>query len=315
MDASPLNYRPSHSAVYYTPPRRIDIARTVVGFIAGTMAAMAGAFIYAKLQRQLHSPILRIGEMVGGALAVGIIASSVVAYGRVRLPLVAVSIGAVLGMIALYAMWVTWVHDVFNRPRLSIAYWSLISHPMYSIRIVRFVGTFGTWKYHGEVIRGPALWVIWILEATPMLLCGALFPLKAMPNDDPVCLWCGSTCRLVRPIARFAIEGRDELIAQVEGRRFAAIATYPPPPDDSAPQLSVRLMSCPRCGQTNVVTINNICWTRDRNGARKLDIRPLVNQLMITSAEAVDLKQVFKQMTELREATEPPPFAPLEPPS
>ena len=311
MDPSPLNYQPSHSAVYYTPPRRIDIFRTVIGFIIGVLAAVAGAFLYAKLQRQLHTSIPRIGEVIAGALAIGGIASGVVAYGRVRLPLIAVSIGTVLALIAIYAMWVTWVHDVFHRPRLSPTYWLLIAHPLYLLRLIRFTGAVGVWTYHGEVVRGPALWVIWFFEATPMLLCGALFPLKAMPNADPDCLSCGATCRLVRPIARFAIHCRDQLIAQVESRQFAPIATYPAPPDDSAPQLSVRLMSCPRCGQTSVVTMNSLSWTRDNNGIRKLDIRPVVNQLMITSAEAEELKQAIKQMTELREAAQPPPVARL----
>ncbi|HSZ58321.1 MAG TPA: hypothetical protein VK797_21835 [Tepidisphaeraceae bacterium] len=92
------------------------------------------------------------------------------------------------------------------------------------------------------------------------------------------------------------------MIGHVEGRQFAAIAAYPAPPDDSAPQLSLRLMSCSRCGQTNVVTLNNLSWTRDLNGVRKLDIRPLENQLLITSSETEELRQAFKQMTELREA-------------
>jgi hypothetical protein len=299
MSLNPLNYQPSRSAVYYTPPRRMDPQRAVVGFLVGALAGAVGGLAYALIQQQLHYMVLRIGEVVCGALAVGVIASSAVSYGRVRSPLLAAAMGAAVAMIALYTMWIVWLHGYFENASIQVTYAWLLRHPIAVFRLVRIVNVFGTWNYHGEPVSGPGLWIIWALEAMPILLSGVLFPLKAMPGDV-ACLSCGRECTLVRPIARSAIDCKDELLARVEGREFAPLAAFAPPPCETAEQLSVRLMSCPDCGQTNVLTVNHIGFTTDHSGSRKMNLRPLVNQLMLPPGEVAELRDAFKQMTEIR---------------
>ena len=300
MTVNPLNYRPSRSAAYYTPPRRIDSRRAAVSFIVGALAAAVGGVAYALIQRQLEHVLLRIGEAIAGALAIGAIASATVAYARVRVPLLASGIGALLALIALYAMWIAWVHACFPAG-LGLTYPWLVRHPISVSRLIRLLNQLGTWKYQDELVRGPALWIIWILEITPMLLCGVLFPLKAMPGDVP-CLTCGTECKLVRPIARFAIECRDELLSRAEARDFAHLANLPPPPFETAAQLSLRLMSCPRCGQTNLLTVNHLSYTTHKNGLQTLNVRPLIDQLMIPPTEAAGFRDAVKRMLEVREA-------------
>ena len=302
MNPNTLNYRPTHSAVYYTPPQRIYVGRTLVAFALSALAVIVVGYVYARIQPELHNLYLRLGETVAGAIVVGVVAMQPTAYGKVRLPVVAACMGAGLATIAVYAMWLTWVHGILRNAGGAVEYGELVTHPIRLYRVVRFINSFGTWSYHGDVFRGPALLILWVGEATAILLCGVLFPLKAIGSDDPTCLSCGAECKLVRPIARFAVDRRDELVAHVENRNFRAAATCPPPANEDDPQLSVRLMACPRCGQTNVVTMNNITWVPDRTAGRKLDIRPLVNQLMVTPAEAAELREAFKQMADQRAA-------------
>jgi hypothetical protein len=127
-----------------------------------------------------------------------------------------------------------------------------------------------------------------------------------MADEEPVCNSCGSKCKLVRPIARSLAEHQERLTASIVNRDFASIAFLAPPRNDTDPQLSLRLLSCPRCGQTHTVTVNHISWITSQSG-RKMVIRPLVNHLLVTSDEATQLKQIIKRIVDEQAATENSP--------
>src|SRR5258708_38317796 len=101
MFLSELNYRPSNSAIYYTPAQRIHLRRSVVGVALAILATTAGAFIYAKIQPTLMSTYTRAGLVVVAAVTVGLIGRRAVRYGKIRLPLVAAMIGGALSLVAM----------------------------------------------------------------------------------------------------------------------------------------------------------------------------------------------------------------------
>src|SRR5437867_618929 len=125
-----LSYRPSNSAVYYQPPKRLDIGRTLLGFVIAAALTAAGAFLYAYLLPQLKYITLRAGAAVSAAVAVGVISVMAVRFGKVRIPMVATFIGAILALLALYVMWLTWVHDVLNFAGARVTYTVLFTHPV-----------------------------------------------------------------------------------------------------------------------------------------------------------------------------------------
>ena len=302
--ADALNYQPSNSAVYYTPPRRIYLWRTIIAFAGAAGAAMLGAFFYARIQPELNNFYLRVGAVVAAAIAVGALGYAPVHFGKVRLPVVAAFLGAALAMLTLYVMWVTWVHDALNNWGLRVGYWPLVTHPVSLFRLIRFINSSGTWSYKGEAARGLGLFVFWLGEAGAILACGVFFPLKAIGTDDPTCRECGSACKLVRPIPHFAFDRQDEMIATVQNRQFQDVALHGPPQNDDEPHLSLRLLSCPRCAQTNILTLNRVSWTVDINHRPTVKITPLVNQLLVTPDESEELKKLFNEIVEQRAAGE-----------
>lgn len=299
---TPLNYQPRNSAVYYTPPSRIDLGRTVIGCLIAAVAIIVGSVLYAKIQPSLHGIYLRLGEVFVGALAVGLLAMIPVHYGKVRIPLLAAFIGAGLAMLAVYVMWLTWVHDYIQQG-LPIGYGMLLKHPLVFTHMIRLINQMGAWTLHGEVVRGFPLTIFWLGEFAAILACGVLLPLKAIRDDEAACTSCGVACKLVRPIARFADDRKAELVAAVQNHEFEALDFHEPPGGDSAPQLSLRLLSCPRCSQTNVLTVNHITWLATQRG-RTMNIRPLVNQMLVTEQEANQLKELFKHIMDGRTAAD-----------
>lgn len=319
--SNPLNYRASTSAMYYSPERRIQVGRTAIGFVGAAALAGVGGYIYARLQPQIENVYLRIGQLIAGAIAVGLIGILPVRYGRVRLPVVVAFMGAALAFIAVYVMWLTWVHEVMNKAGVLIPYGALLRRPMVLLRLIQYLNRAGTMKWDGVLVRGIPLLVLWLIEFAAMLAAGVLIPLKAIVTDDPICRQCGAVCRLVRPIARFAADRQADLVAAVEAHDFAAVARHDPPANDDEPQLSLRLVSCPQCGQTNVVTVNHIAWSMRTNASPpKLQIKPMINQLLVPPVEAQELRTIIKQIAEARqaaaeataEAEEPRPDGPAE---
>jgi hypothetical protein len=210
--------------------------------------------------------------------------------------------GAAIALIAVYAMWVTWVHHAFRFAGGPLGYWALARRPLVMFRLIHFFNVVGTWKWEGTRVNGIPLLIFWLGEFAAMLVAGVFMPLKAVGTDAPGCRGCGSVCKLVRPIARFAVDRKAELVAAVEAYDFAALLSHSPPRDDAEPQLSLRLLACPQCGQTNVATVNYIAWASDSQGNRKLKITPIVNQLLVPQTEAAELKGIIKQLAERPEA-------------
>jgi len=297
---NPLNYQPSTSAVYYTPKRRVHLVSVIGLYLVSMAGIVIGSIVYARLQPQIRNAYGRLIEVAIGAAAVGWLGALPSRHGRVRIPLLAAFIGASLALLALYVMWMTWLYGHLH-PRFGFL--ALIENPMFLVRTIRVINRIGVWKYHGTLIRGVPLAICWVGEFAAILACGVLIPLKKMSGEDPICTSCGNKCKLVRPIARFADDRQGELIGSIESRDFPSVILHAPPRSDTDPQLSLRLLSCPKCGRTNVLTVNHISWATTPRG-RTMDIRPLVNQLLVTEDEAGKLKESFKQIMEGRAAEE-----------
>jgi hypothetical protein len=297
----PLSYQPSRSAVYYTPPQRIDIPRTIIGLLIATVLIAIGSSIYAIVLPRLNNPLFRIGAVVAAALAVGAIALIPVRMGRVRIALVAACIGAALSMLALYVMWVVWLHRVLDQ-------WtgqphSFVLDPIKLQRMMRIVNGFGTFTWHNDPVNGPGLAILWIVEACMMLVAGVLFPTFKLFHSDPTCLDCGGRCVQAGKLPRFSAERQHQFLSALENRDYAALASHPAADHEDDPELTLQLLSCRDCGKTNVLTVNHIAWYVDRESGRgTVRTKELINQLLIPPDEADQLRAVCGQIREQRNA-------------
>src|SRR5437764_6577040 len=93
-----LNYQPSNSAVYYVPPKRVNWVRMAVGFVVAAALAALGAVLYVVVLPKVGSIYLRLGTVAAAAVATGLLGVIPVRMGRVRSPVVAAFMGAVLAI-------------------------------------------------------------------------------------------------------------------------------------------------------------------------------------------------------------------------
>jgi hypothetical protein len=97
----------------------------------------------------------------------------------------------------------------------------------------------------------------------------------------------------------------------VENHDFQSISTHSAPAHSDAPELSLRLLRCPRCGQTNVLTLSRIAWHLVKHRLQVKSV-PLVNQMLITQSEADEVVSVGKMVQAQREAGEADPVEEAE---
>ncbi|MGD0387425.1 MAG: hypothetical protein ABSC42_00600 [Tepidisphaeraceae bacterium] len=238
----------------------------------------------------------------------GVLALIPIRIGRVRGSGIASVVGTLLGLLALYVIWLTWVHEVLDTWGFRVSYHALIVHPTVTFHLIRTINDVGTWKFHGEVARGFGLLIFWIGEAGIILAGSVVFSILGLYSGDPTCSKCGSRCKRIPNLPRFAVDRQDEFLSAIENRDFSSLTTHTAAKHQDDPELSLRLVSCPGCRKMHVLTVNRIAWHVDSNRRPTVKTVALIDQLLITPDEAEELKAVCAKIREQREAkTSPPP--------
>jgi hypothetical protein len=306
---NPLNYRPAHSAVYYTGHKSFEPGRLSISVVSAALAIFFSSIIYAKIQPELDNVYLRGAACVCAGVILGILSLMPVRVGRVRQPAVASIIGTILGLLAIYVIWIVWVHDAVRNAGFPITYHLLFVHPVIDLRLIKDIDRFGTWTLHGQVENGISLLILWIIEAAIILACGVAFPILALYSGDPVCPDCRSQCKRVPNLPRFSVERQNEFLFAIENRNFQSLAIHTAAKHRDHPELSLRLMYCPNCGKLQVLTVNRIEWQLNSQRRRFVKTTPLIDELLITPAETEELKAICSQIREQRNSPQAPPQA------
>ena len=300
--SEPLNYRPSNSAVYYRPLEQFNRRGLLIGLPIGVVSAVIGSAAYALILPTLRDGVVHVIAACVAAGAVALIAWSVSRAAKLRSPTIAAFLGAAISLLSLYTMWVAWIPSTL---KYSGLYWQLVAHPFAFFKIIRVINRFGTWSYNGDQIRGFPLLIIWLIEAGMMLSAGVFAAIVATRDHEPICPVCRAKLASKIKIPKFAATRQDELVAAIEARTFEQLAAHEPPTHEHAPEVDIWVLSCPTCMETHVLSVKRLAWGRNKQGRLELKTTPLVNDLMITPVEAVELHNIAEVIRAQRRAIVP----------
>jgi hypothetical protein len=301
-----LQYRPSESAIYYKPPRRVDWGRLSWGFAIALVLTIGGSIAYGRVLPKIDDAFGRIGAVIAAALAVGVLGVIAVRVGRVRIPVLAASLGAVISIVALYVMWFTWTASILARAHWRHSPAAVLLNPVMFSRIIFLIGKSGTWMFKGDLVNGVPLYLLWMGEAGLIVAAGTLLPIAGLYSDEPVCAGCGRRCVRAPGFPRFSARNQAEFLSAIEGRNFDSLAGFAAPENADAPELSVKVMSCPDCGTTHVLTVSWVGWVAGKGQRPMVKVKPLINQQLITGDESASLSAVMERIRKQRNAPQPP---------
>ena len=284
----PLEYRPSFGATHYKPARTFDPARLALGVAAAGVGALAVGAAYGVIDFRVDSLHGKAFAISGAAVGTGLVTLAAIKVGRVRTRATATVLAALIGLVALYASWVAWPWAVLNRQGIAFNPLQLVASPTLHFDLVRAINAEGVWSYDRVPVRGVILLIVWIVEAVLIVLGAVVVAVTVSQDgvDRPYCERCRRWCVRQRGLPDLAAVDEERVAAEVEAKDFDALAARGPLLDDDEPHIWLKLFRCPKCGETNVLTVKRVALVVNEQGAYVARSTPLVEGLLLTAAEA-----------------------------
>lgn len=159
---------------------------TPAGAATGAVVAMIGGaivgFVYGVVLH--HMPVIYLSFLLtcGAAIGAGMAAQFGARSGSIRNEGVATLVGAVAGVVTLWASWVAWAWA-------STEWEWLLLDPLELLDFVHFLAQEGVWSIFGQTPTGAVLIGIWSIEAL-MVIGGGLLLGVAFVSNTPYCERC-----------------------------------------------------------------------------------------------------------------------------
>jgi hypothetical protein len=281
--------------MYYRHSGQFTVAGVVQGLLAGGLAAIVMAFLYAYAI--LYIPFIYINFFlaVGYGGILGAIVAFVLKARQVRSTPVTAAVALGVGFIALYASWAVWVYGILGRADLKRDLVAIATHPVDLWSLILQINDVGAWKLGGSTPTGIILWIVWGLEAA-IIIGAAIGSAIAMTSADPYCEACGTWCVSVPRVARLQACAPAELKPRIEGKDWAFLESLGAAPVDASNSLQVDLHRCKQCGQTSTLTIQTVTVTVDRKNRQSKKTRSVLDKLLVTPAECETIQQIGQRV-------------------
>ncbi len=265
----------SNPARYYRPSGAVPVVGTIMMQLFGAAAAFMLGGLYAAAD--LYSPsvwltgfaVFFFGAGVGFAVRVGAKIGKVRNHGFVLL------LGLVIGLLAVYVAWVIYIHLFFRRLNVpGIWAWS----PGQILVIMKTFAANGIWSMKSWTPTGWALYAFWIAEA----LCVVLLSVAVAASDEtPYCDYCGVWTKKQKDVASFALADPEHLKTELEEERYELLDKLHSQPAHPKNCLKASIHCCPRCEDSDFLTVSHSVVTVDGDGKESTNETALVKQLRV----------------------------------
>jgi hypothetical protein len=154
----------------------------------------------------------------------------------------------------------------------------------------------GTWELDDEVVRGQWLWIAWGAEALLLLILSVNYT-RHLFTDMPYCEACRSWCTPERGFMDTSNCKLEKLKERMEARDFAFLETLGPRRTNDNFWFRFDLHTCPECGATNTLTIDDITeeWDNSRNREDRTSHR-VVQNLLLSPEEVVEHRAIAARL-------------------
>jgi len=281
---------------YYHHTGRAPLFGTTLATITAWAAAVALAIAYAWVDLNVKvADLVSAFIVIAFAVAGGFAVYAVMRWAKVRNMPVIVIVAVSAALLLFYASWAVWEADLSRQASRPISAWRLSQRPGLMWRYALRINEVGTFTLNDRAVTGGELWAFWIGEA--FLLIGATIAIPiAMMRGQAFCENCGAWCKRNKDIARVQ-NFDDELVREhMEEKDFEYLVRLGPATINTPVHLRVELLSCPKCKQTHLLTVNriNIQYV---NGRRAENAKPVVDRLWLDAAQAEMVRGLPKMLS------------------
>jgi hypothetical protein len=225
-------------------------------------------------------------------VAIGASTTGVMHAFKVRSRAVIVSAALALGVFGWAFSWLPWLHAVFAQAEVDLALdpWTLA-------RAVSAIYENGTWsvgRWSTTPVSGVMLGIVWAAEAATIVGLSTFIGVS-ISADRVFCEECDSWCTVLSDCAVYDLGAADQLRAALLHEADLAVLESAPLPTAADRWLSLTLGFCPRCGATNVVAIDDVKQSVDRNGNVTRTPKRLIAYHCVSRGDMQALRRRFEQ--------------------
>jgi hypothetical protein len=221
--------------------------------------------------------------------------------------------GAAFGLLGLYAAWGADPLARFGIEKFGFRAF----HPSFMTHYMKVFYHQGFWtlghagQKGGDLVSGVFLGAIWLAEAGVIVGIATWIAWRGI-SSQPFCETCKRwtvTEANVQWLAPFS--GQAQSLEQVKAGELAALDDFDRAPANARAYLQLDLARCPKCRQSNFLSIYNCQRTVDKNGKPKVNKIAVVENLIIA---ADDVPAVRTAGRAAPDEDMPPADSPQSPP-
>jgi hypothetical protein len=279
---------------YYRPSGAVPFVGTLLMLLCGGAAAAVLSFVYGLLTA--YNPYVYVTFLAtvlfGLGMGAAVVAGAVV--GNVRNRAFVAVVAACVGLAGLYLSWAVYIPYVLRQMGWKGA--PFIFEPEYLFTIIQAFGETGVRKIHNWVPKGWILYSLWLTESA--LVLGASLTLALAPRK-PFCEFCRRWTSEDKPDRPLALADPDRLRIALENERYEVLDELREGESALENCLRVTLHTCPRCAESNYLTVSHVQLTTDRQGNVQTKSTDLVQRLRIPESLVEHLRRTLNEHGEL----------------
>lgn len=221
-------------SAYYRPSGKFTAGAFLLCLALGLVAAIILSPLYAWAIRSISFIYINFFICLGLGMGVGLAVSSGAQKAHLRSPSVAVIIGLLCGLVAVYLQWVFFlavlVMEVQPDAGIVELVMMLLVSPAEVFSEVMDISEYGLWSFKGDTIKGDMLLGVWVAEVV-VIVVGAISMARnasEKPYSETCKAWMTKedlTCPLDMPADAKA------LVSSIEQGSLAQLLALPFPED------------------------------------------------------------------------------------
>jgi len=259
--------------LYYKHSGRYGPVGVVNMLLLGGIAAVLVGAIYGALS--FINPFIYLSFLgtIGVGIATGWAVSLGGRLGKVRNMGVACVCGAIVGLMAIYVNWVSWLLAASEGE-------VLITDPVDLLRALNDITKDGAWSLVGWTPTGIMLWLFWIAEAVVILGVSA-FASSVLLGGRCFCERCGlwAPSRTLKPYV--FVEDVDDFGERLEKRDWSVLKAFAKGPEGANPHFEFELTACRSCNEFCVLGITLVTETVKSKKETTVERAEVVGNLLV----------------------------------
>jgi|GEM_PF-2364547 len=278
---------------YYQAPDNVGIGSLIILVPSGLITSLVLGIIYGIATGLC--PFIYINALItwGYGTVLGITMGKVAESMKFPSQVLGTLLTVGIGIVGAYTAWIGWIFYASN--------WeAIVWHPGHVASIMKEIAAEGGWSIFSFTPQGIVLYLIWLLEAGIILFFTRRKYLEFV--SLPYCGHCQQWAErfsLYMPLKLISDGNSLRTGLEAEGYQALDELQIDPQADDQFGQAS--LFQCERCDNLNVLSINNVKVTVDKEGNASTENEPVVENILVSLDACNRLKPLEDELQRLSE--------------